>query len=99
RRVEHDVIGNRDELAHLAVGVRRRIRVDLTAELLTCEPRLGDRARRRTRQVLLHERERRPLREALEREQDRAARLLLDVSERLEILFERTEIRDEARRL
>ena len=71
-RVEHDVIGERDELAHLAVGICGRVGVDFAAELFACEPRLGDRARGRAGEILADERERRPLREALEREQDRA---------------------------
>src|SRR6185312_4713439 len=98
-RVDDDVIGERDQLAHLGVRVRGRVRVDLAAELLAGEPRLGDRARRRAGEVLADERERRPLREALEREQDRAAGALLHARERLQVVLERAEIGDEARRL
>ena len=47
----------------------------------------------------MDQRERRPLREALEREQDRAAGAVLDVGQDLEVGLERPEVGDEARGL
>src|SRR5678815_5387536 len=51
RGVEHDVVGERGGLADLAVGVGRGVGVDLAAELLARQPRLGDRARGRAGEV------------------------------------------------
>lgn len=82
-RVEHDVIGQRDQLADLAVGVRRGVGVDFAAELLARQPGLGDRARGRAAEVAPDQRERRPLGEALEREQDRAPRARCWISARI----------------
>jgi len=62
-------------------------------------PSRGDRARGRAGEIAADQRERRPLREALEREQDRRARAIRDVLQDLEIRLERAEIGDEARRL
>jgi len=82
------MIDGLEEFVKLVVAIGRSAEMHFATDVLTGEFRLEQRAGRRTGQYLLDLIEHRPRREALQRQQDLAARLALDPAQDVEVLLE-----------
>ncbi|KAF5042250.1 hypothetical protein DSECCO2_514570 [anaerobic digester metagenome] len=96
--IEDDVVGRGAEVEDVGLGVAGREGVHLAAELLAAEPGLVRRTGADAVQDLPQDREDAPHGEALERQQDLAARAFLDPGQHVQVAPDEPQVDHEGRR-